>query len=72
MFDNDEHTMNTFPDFYEPGDFIVHLAPDGCPAVPILETLRRLKSGQSVLGVGYSKKKQDAVDRVAAEDAAEV
>ncbi|KAG0044633.1 hypothetical protein BGZ83_010148 [Gryganskiella cystojenkinii] len=70
MFDKDEHTMNTFPDFYEPGDFIVHLAPAGCPAVPILETLKRIKNGQSVLGVGYSSKKQAAVDKAAAAAAA--
>lgn len=54
--------MNTFPDFYENGDFIVHFAPDGCPAAPVLEALRTLEKGQSVLGVGYSPGKQLKVD----------
>ncbi|KAF8978147.1 hypothetical protein BGZ46_006782 [Entomortierella lignicola] len=52
LFDRDNHAMNTFPKYYEQGDFIVHFAPAGCPAVPILEALRKLKSGTSVVGVG--------------------
>ncbi|KAF9199708.1 hypothetical protein BGZ49_010135 [Haplosporangium sp. Z 27] len=52
LFDRDDHTMNTFPKQYQEGDFIVHFAPDGCPAVPVLEALKRIKAGESVLGVG--------------------
>ena len=68
MFNGDDHTMNTFPDFYEAGDFIVHFAPDGCPAAPVLEAMKRLENGQTVLGVGYSVPKQLAVDKEAAAD----
>ncbi|GJJ75859.1 hypothetical protein EMPS_08217 [Entomortierella parvispora] len=65
LFNGDEHTMNTFPDFYENGDFIVHFAPDGCPAPPVLEALQKLENGQSVLGVGYSDKKIAALHAAA-------
>ncbi|KAI1302298.1 hypothetical protein EDD11_005633 [Mortierella claussenii] len=52
LFDKDDHTMNTFPKYYQEHDFIVHFAPAGCPAVPVLEALKRIKAGQSILGVG--------------------
>ncbi|CAG8506874.1 3195_t:CDS:2 [Paraglomus occultum] len=31
LLDDDDHTFNTFPSRYEPGDFVVHYAPQGCP-----------------------------------------
>ncbi|KAF9978163.1 hypothetical protein BGZ73_003544 [Actinomortierella ambigua] len=52
IFDKDDHTMNTFPAYYEEKDFIVHFAPDGCPAVPVLEALKKLEQNQSIVGVG--------------------
>ncbi|KAF9430965.1 hypothetical protein BGZ94_001309 [Podila epigama] len=52
LFDRDDHTMNTFPRYYEDGDFIIHFAPAGCPAVPVLEALRKIKEGQSPRGIG--------------------
>ena len=48
--------MNTFPSFYEQGDFIVHFAPAGCPSVPVLEALKRIQSGDSIVGVGVENK----------------
>lgn len=30
LLDGDDHTFNTFPKRYQPGDFIVHFAPDKC------------------------------------------
>ena len=30
LLENDDHTFNTFPKRYQPGDFIVHFAPDKC------------------------------------------
>ncbi|KAF9127023.1 hypothetical protein BGW39_006178 [Mortierella sp. 14UC] len=57
LFDRDVHTMNTFPSFYEPGDFIVHFAPAGCPSVPVIEALRNIQSGESIVGVGVEEKK---------------
>ncbi|CAB4435037.1 unnamed protein product [Rhizophagus irregularis] len=40
----DDHTINTFPDRYIRGDFIVHYAPElGCPADPVLKGLSKLK-----------------------------
>ncbi|KAF9436794.1 hypothetical protein BGZ76_002978 [Entomortierella beljakovae] len=56
LFDRDAHTMNTFPSYYGEGDFIVHFAPAGCPAVPVIEALNKIKDGASVLGVGVEKK----------------
>ncbi|KAF9363534.1 hypothetical protein BGX34_003891 [Mortierella sp. NVP85] len=56
LFDRDDHTMNTFPQYYQEGDFVVHFAPAGCPAVPVLEALKRVKDGQSILGVGVEKR----------------
>ncbi|KAG0280312.1 hypothetical protein BGZ95_010591 [Linnemannia exigua] len=57
LFDRDVHTMNTFPSFYEQGDFIVHFAPAGCPSVPVLQALRNIQSGDSIVGVGVEEKK---------------
>ncbi|CAO3648980.1 unnamed protein product [Cunninghamella blakesleeana] len=31
LLDRDDHTFNTFPKKYTPGDFVVHFAPDKCP-----------------------------------------
>ncbi|GBB83432.1 hypothetical protein RclHR1_10160001 [Rhizophagus clarus] len=40
----DDHTMNTFPDRFVRGDFIIHYAPElGCPADPVLKGLSKLK-----------------------------
>lgn len=40
----DDHTINTFPDRYIRGDYIVHYAPElGCPAAPVLNGLSKLK-----------------------------
>ncbi|KAG0087771.1 hypothetical protein BGZ92_007004 [Podila epicladia] len=52
LFDKDDHTMNTFPRYYEDGDFIIHFAPAGCPAVPVLEALGKIMKGESAKGVG--------------------
>ena len=42
--DGDDHTINTFPDRYIRGDYIVHYAPEeGCPAVPVLGGIRKVK-----------------------------
>ena len=42
--DGDDHTINTFPDRYIRGDFIVHYAPEeGCPANPVLKGLSKVK-----------------------------
>lgn len=52
--------MNTFPSFYEQGDFIVHFAPAGCPAVPVIQALRNIQSGDSIVGVGVEPPKPKA------------
>ncbi|KAG0346436.1 hypothetical protein BG004_001750 [Podila humilis] len=52
LFDRDDHTMNSFPAYYETGDFVIHFAPAGCPAVPVLEALDKIKKGESALGIG--------------------
>ncbi|KAG0207063.1 hypothetical protein BGX28_001606 [Mortierella sp. GBA30] len=52
LFDGDDKTMNTFPKQYDNGDFIIHFAPAGCPSVPVLEALKRIKNGESAKGVG--------------------
>ncbi|KAG0075183.1 hypothetical protein BGZ92_003026 [Podila epicladia] len=49
---HDDHTMNTFPNMYENGDFVIHFAPAGCPAVPVLEALAKIKNGESAKGIG--------------------
>ncbi|GBB93376.1 hypothetical protein RclHR1_02160002 [Rhizophagus clarus] len=42
--DNDDHSINTFPDRYVRGDYIVHYAPvGGCPAAPVLKGLANVK-----------------------------
>ncbi|KAF9345348.1 hypothetical protein BGX26_003252 [Mortierella sp. AD094] len=52
LYNGNDHIMNTFPKQYREGDFIIHFAPAGCPSVPVLEALRKIKNGESVLGVG--------------------
>ncbi|KAF9280362.1 hypothetical protein BGZ74_002623 [Mortierella antarctica] len=52
LFDRDDHTMNTFPKYYDDGDFIIHFAPAGCPAVPVLEALGKIVNGESAKDVG--------------------
>lgn len=52
--------MNTFPSFYEQGDFIVHFAPAGCPAVPVIQALNNIRSGDSIVGVGVEPPKPKA------------
>jgi hypothetical protein len=43
-FESEDHTINTFPDRYVRGDYIVHYAPiGGCPAVPVLRGLSNVK-----------------------------
>lgn len=40
----DDHSLNTFPDRYVRGDYIVHYAPiGGCPAAPVLRGLSNVK-----------------------------
>ncbi|CAG8610681.1 10209_t:CDS:2 [Dentiscutata heterogama] len=43
FLDRDDHTFNTFPHMYVPGDFVVHWAPDDCPVKPILDALGKFK-----------------------------
>ncbi|KAF9901497.1 hypothetical protein EC991_006072 [Linnemannia zychae] len=52
LYDGDDHTMNTFPKLYAEGDFVIHFAPDGCPSVPVLAALAKIKAGESALGIG--------------------
>ncbi|KAG0038761.1 hypothetical protein BGZ82_010917 [Podila clonocystis] len=52
LFDKDDHTMNTFPKYYNDGDFIIHFAPAGCPAVAVIEALDKIMNGDSAMGVG--------------------
>ncbi|KAI9259615.1 galactosyl transferase GMA12/MNN10 family-domain-containing protein [Phascolomyces articulosus] len=47
----DVHTFNTFPKFYQPGDFIVHYAPDKCPSPFVLKGLEfaeRIENGEVI------------------------
>ncbi|KAI8138166.1 galactosyl transferase GMA12/MNN10 family-domain-containing protein [Fennellomyces sp. T-0311] len=47
----DVHTFNTFPKFYQPGDFIVHYAPDKCPSPFVLKGLeyaQRIENGEVI------------------------
>ncbi|KAL1925559.1 uncharacterized protein VTP21DRAFT_442 [Calcarisporiella thermophila] len=37
LLDGDDHTFNTFPNRYKPGDFVVHYAPDACPAKQVID-----------------------------------
>ncbi|RIB09505.1 Glycosyltransferase Family 34 protein [Gigaspora rosea] len=43
LLDKDDHTFNTFPHMYAPGDFVVHWAPDDCPVKPILDAIGKFK-----------------------------
>ncbi|KAG0272476.1 hypothetical protein BGZ95_011789 [Linnemannia exigua] len=52
LYDGDDHTMNTFPKLYANGDFVIHFAPAGCPSVPVLAALAKIKAGESALGIG--------------------
>ncbi|CAG8467226.1 8904_t:CDS:2 [Diversispora eburnea] len=47
MLDRDDHTFNTFPKNYVSGDFIIHFAPDGCPAESILDAFVKLEEYQN-------------------------
>ncbi|KAG0259561.1 hypothetical protein BG011_002546 [Mortierella polycephala] len=64
LFDRDDHTMNTFPQYYQNGDFIIHFAPAGCPSVQVLEALSKLKNGESAYGVGVDKPDLRPSDKV--------
>lgn len=51
LLDRDDHTFNTFPRFYKPGDFVVHFAPDKCPNAATLKGLdaaRRIEQGEVI------------------------
>ncbi|OZJ02100.1 hypothetical protein BZG36_05212 [Bifiguratus adelaidae] len=51
VLDGDNHTFNTFPKRYNWGDFVVHYAPDKCPADAVMKglaTARRTWLGQKV------------------------
>ncbi|KAF9928368.1 hypothetical protein FBU30_002406 [Linnemannia zychae] len=52
LYDGDDHVMNTFPKLYAEGDFVIHFAPAGCPSVPVLAALAKIKAGESALGIG--------------------
>ncbi|CAI2166684.1 14469_t:CDS:10 [Funneliformis geosporum] len=42
--DGDDHTINTFPDRYIMGDYIVHYAPEeGCPANPVINGITKVR-----------------------------
>ncbi|CAB4375131.1 hypothetical protein RhiirA5_350366 [Rhizophagus irregularis] len=43
FLDQDDRTFNTFPSRYINGDFVVHYAPDGCPAKPIIDAIGKMK-----------------------------
>lgn len=49
--DRENHIFNTFPKFYQDGDFVVHFAPDKCPNAATLKGLAaadRIHQGQKV------------------------
>lgn len=51
LLDRDDHTFNTFPRYYKPGDFIVHFAPDKCPNAATLKGLDaadRIEQGEVI------------------------
>ncbi|KAI7887193.1 hypothetical protein K492DRAFT_228361 [Lichtheimia hyalospora FSU 10163] len=51
LLDGDDHTFNTFPKRYQPGDFIVHFAPDKCPNALTLQGLAaadRIEQGEAI------------------------
>ena len=40
----DDHTINTFPDRYLRGDYVVHYAPEeGCPAKPVINGIKKVQ-----------------------------
>ncbi|CAG8435424.1 981_t:CDS:2 [Funneliformis mosseae] len=44
FLDGDDHTINTFPDRYILGDYIVHYAPEkGCPANPLIVGITKVR-----------------------------
>jgi len=43
LLDQDDHTFNTFPKRYLPGDFVVHYAPDRCPAAPVIKAVGKAR-----------------------------
>ncbi|KAG0347036.1 hypothetical protein BG004_000261 [Podila humilis] len=49
---HDDSTMNTFPKVYEDGNFVIHFAPAGCPSVPVIEALAKIRNGESPKGIG--------------------
>ncbi|CAO3598301.1 unnamed protein product [Absidia cylindrospora] len=53
LLDRDDHTFNTFPSFYKPGDFVVHFAPDKCPNDA---TTKGLDAADKILGGGLVTK----------------
>ncbi|KAF9187331.1 hypothetical protein BGZ51_001421 [Haplosporangium sp. Z 767] len=56
LFDRNDHIMNTFPQYYKDGDFVIHFAPAGCPSVQVLEALEKIGNGESAVGVGVEKR----------------
>ncbi|KAG1455132.1 hypothetical protein G6F56_007141 [Rhizopus delemar] len=51
LLENDDHTFNTLPKRYFPGDFIVHFAPDKCPGPAVLnglEAAKRIQQGEII------------------------
>lgn len=51
LLENDDHTFNTLPKRYTPGDFIVHFAPDKCPGPAVLgglDAVKRIQNGEVV------------------------
>lgn len=56
LLDRDDHTFNTFPKFYQPGDFVVHFAPDKCPndaTVKGLNAADKILNGGSVTKLDF-------------------
>ncbi|KAI8364258.1 galactosyl transferase GMA12/MNN10 family-domain-containing protein, partial [Blakeslea trispora] len=51
FLDRQNHVFNTFPKFYEAGDFVVHFAPDKCPNAATVKGLvaaDKIKQGQTI------------------------
>lgn len=51
FLDRENHIFNTFPKFYQDGDFIVHFAPDKCPNAATLQGLAaadKIRQGKQV------------------------
>ncbi|KAI8329341.1 galactosyl transferase GMA12/MNN10 family-domain-containing protein [Chlamydoabsidia padenii] len=56
LLDRDDHTFNTFPKVYQPGDFVVHFAPDKCPndaTVKGLDAADKILNGGSVTKLDF-------------------